>query len=395
MNDLNKNIAIGTLWLLSLKFLVRGMGIISTLLLVRLLAPEDFGLNAIAMSIFSFIEIFSRFGFDTVLIQKQNVSRSHYDTAWTFNVLFGFFSFTCVFFSSSVISSFYSNENLNNILLCISFLFLINGFMNIGIVDFRKNFTFDKEFKLHIIPKVIGFLVTISLAFYFKNYWALIVGTLVWKVAICFFSYSLHPYRPRFSLSKTKELFNFSKWIFVGNYIDFINTKSPELLVGKLLSAKAAGLFSIGAEISNFATSELVSNVNRAAYPGYSKVAYNPIELEKLYLNVMKGISFWAIPAGIGLASVSQSLVPVVLGAQWADSAEIIEYLALGSLLFSLNSNTVYIFLAIAKPQISIFVSTVRVLIFIPLIIVLIHLNGYVGAAQAVLISSFITFLYL
>ncbi len=96
------------------------------------------------------------------------------------------------------------------------------------------------------------------------------------------------------------------------------------------MSAKAAGLFSIGAEISNFATSELVSNVNRAAYPGYSKVAYNPIELEKLYLNVMKGISFWAIPAGIGLASVSQSLVPVVLGAQWADSAEIIEYLALG-----------------------------------------------------------------
>ncbi len=381
------------MWLLSLKFLVRGLGIVSTFILVRLLSPSDFGVNAIAMSIFGFIDIFSRFGFDTVLIQKNKIDRYHYDTAWSLSFLFGIFSFIILFIFSSKIANFYDNEDLKFVLIIISFIFVINGCQNIGTVDFRKNLTFNKEFKLQIIPKFISFFITLVLAFWLKNYWSLIIGTLVWRVLICVFGYVVHPYRPKFSLKAFYEFFNFSKWLFLGNFIQFFNRKSPELIIGKLISPQSAGLFSVGSEMSSFVTSELIANVNRAAYPGYSKVSQDLNKLKQAYVDVISSITIWVFPAGAGLSAVASLFVPVVLGPQWVESVGIVIYLSLANLLLSLNSNAVYIFLALAKPKISTCVSLMRILIFIPSLIIMIDYNDVVGASQAVFIASIATYL--
>ena len=371
---------------------MRGLGIVSTFILVRLLSPEDFGLNAIAMSIFGFVDILSRFGFDTVLIQKQDADRSHYDTAWTLNVLFGVFACLFLLLSASLISGFYDNEKLKYVLYVVSLLFVMNGLLNVGTVDFRKNLTLDKEFKLQIIPKILSFVITISIAFWLKNYWALVIGTFVWKTFNCYFSYAMHEFRPRFSLSAWKELFHFSKWLMFGNVIRFFNRKSPELIIGKMISTQAAGYVSIGTEISAFATSELVANVNRAAYPGYSKVSTDFDMLKKTYLNVMASISFWVLPAGVGLSSLASVFVPVVLGPQWSETTALIVYLAIGSLIFSMNSNTVYVFLALGRPSISSYIALARLVVFIPTLWLLISLRGIIGAAQAVCLTSFVTF---
>lgn len=389
---ITKSIAIGATWLVALRLVSRGLGLISTLILVRLLSPEDFGLNAIAMSIFALIDLFSRFGFDTVLIQKQDVQKAHYDTAWTFNVLFGVFACLVIIVSSSFVADFYNSKNLENILYVISILFLLNGIVNIGTVDFRKNLTFEKEFKLQILPKVISFFCTLGLAFWFRNYWALILGSLIWKGLIVFFSYSFHPYRPKLSLSKWKDLFDFSKWIFLNNFVLYFNKQSPELLVGKIISPKAAGFISIATELSFLATGELVSSINRAAYPGYSKVSFNAKKLKELYIDVISSISLWVFPAGIGLASISGLFVPAFMGSEWIEMTGAINYLAIASMLFALNSNTGYVFLATAKPHLTTYISLIRVVIFLPLLLFMGLKWGITGAAQATFIVSFLTY---
>jgi len=390
---LAKNIATGAAWLLTLKFIMRGIGVVSTFLLVRLLSPEDFGLNAIAMSIFGFVELLSRFGFDTVLIQKQDADHNHYDTAWSLNVCFGLLACLLILLFSSFVTNFYGDPRLRSILYCVSVLFLINGFLNIGIVDFRKNLTFDKEFKLQIFPKVISFVVTIAIAYIYRNYWALVVGTLVWKGLILLMSYIMSSYRPKLRFTAWRDLFDFSKWIFIGNFFNFLNVKTPELLIARIISPAATGYMAVSREISDFATSELVSNVNRAAYPGYSKISHDLKQLRELYSGVMSNILFWAFPAGIGLSSVASLLVPVVLGDQWTDTIPLIQCLAIASMIFSLNSNTSYIFLAVGKPRTNVIMSLIRVSLFIPLLLYLLSTQGILGGAYAILIASFITML--
>ncbi|MBN2266748.1 MAG: lipopolysaccharide biosynthesis protein [Candidatus Babeliaceae bacterium] len=390
--SLGKSVAKGALWLVLLRLLNKTIGLISTLVLVRLLAPEDFGIVAIAMSLFALIDLISRFGFDTVLIQKETISRNDYDTAWTLNFCFGFLACLLLFLLSFPVSIFYENKDLKTVLMVISLMFLINGMQNIGVVDFRKNLTFDKEFKLLFFPKILSFFITIALAFSLRSYWALVFGSLIWKILEVANGYILHSYRPSLSLSSWRELYNFSKWLFINNLFMFLYTKTPELVVGKILTPQAVGFLTVSHEVSTLPTAELASNINRAAYPGYSKVAKDVNELNSLYLGVMSSIAIFAYPAGIGLAVVSDSLVPVFLGEQWLDAAYLIKYLAIVGLLFAINSNTGYVFLAVGKPRVLSIISLVRVLIFIPCLILLTHFYGLHGSAQALLISAIAVF---
>ena len=84
--NLNRRMAAGALWMVGLRFALRGLGLISTLILARLLVPEDFGLVALATTIATLLEICGQFSFDLALIRDPKAGREHYDTVWTLNV---------------------------------------------------------------------------------------------------------------------------------------------------------------------------------------------------------------------------------------------------------------------------------------------------------------------
>src|SRR4051812_34585881 len=83
--------AFGAAWMMSVRLVDRSIGLASTVILARLLAPADFGMVAMAMGVVALLELFSAFGLDSALIQKIDIGRAHYDTAWTFQLLFGVF----------------------------------------------------------------------------------------------------------------------------------------------------------------------------------------------------------------------------------------------------------------------------------------------------------------
>lgn len=390
----DKEIAIASLWMLLLRLAVKGLGLVSTVILVRLLSPEDFGLVAIAMSFIALINIITSFGFDTVLIQKQKGTNLLYDTAWSLNISFGLLACLITTCMSGTISTFYGNTRLQPLLMTLSLLFLITGSQNIGVVDFRKNMTFDKEFKFQIFPKLVGFFATIGMAIWLRSYWALVFGTIIWKSSTTIMSYIMHAYRPTLSFASWRELSHFSKWLMVNNFIYFINSRSPELILGKFLLPQAVGLFTIAQEISTLPTTELTANISRAAFPGYSKVSSDLEQLKAIYLKVMGSISFFVLPAGVGLASIAGLLVPVFLGEKWLECVALIRYLSIGGLLLALNSNTGYVFLAIGQPKMSTIVGFCRIAIFIPLLIIMSMKYGLLGAAQSVLLTTIAMFVF-
>jgi len=89
MSHINERMATGIVWMITARLVDRGIGMVSTLLLARLLAPDDFGLVAMATAIGGLLDVLGAFSFDLALIQKKNAERRHYDTVWTLNVIFG------------------------------------------------------------------------------------------------------------------------------------------------------------------------------------------------------------------------------------------------------------------------------------------------------------------
>lgn len=391
MNNISNKMAKGAAWMVTFKMVERSIGLVSTIILARLLEPGDFGLVAMATAFLGLLTLLTSFSFDVALIQKQNADRHLYDTAWTFNVIFGLLLALALTISAIPLSQFYNETRLENILYVLALSTLLGGFGNIGPVAFRKDLEFHKEFYFLLAKKLMGFTVCMTLAFTLRNYWALVWGTFAGNMLALLLSYRVHPYRPRFCLSGRKELFGFSMWLFVNNTIFFAYHRMADFIISKVLGNHALGVYTIAYELSNLPTTELVAPINRAVLPGYSKMADDPAALRQGFLNVLSMIALCATPAGVGIALLAEPLVLVILGDKWREAIPLVEILALSGVLIALQNNASVIYNAIGKPQYMTIISVLHVIVlFVPLLIYLLQKHGTRGIAEAYLYSNFI-----
>ena len=392
MGQLTKKLAMGAAWMLGFKLTERSLGIISTIILARLLVPSDFGLVAMGMSIVAILELLGAFSFDMALIQNQSAEKRHYDTAWTFNVLLGVVSALVLIALAKPAAVFYEEPRLHAMMYVLACVAAAGGLENIGVVAFRKELNFKKEFQFLLGKKIAAFAVTIPLAFILRNYWALVVGILVGKVVGVALSFWVHPYRPGLSLAAWQQLVHFSKWLLVNNILGFLNYRAVDLIIGKFTGPRALGLYTLAYEISNLPTTELVAPINRAIFPGYSKMASDVSRLRDGFLKVIGMIALIALPTAMGLAATAELIVPVVFGSKWLNTIPIVQILAFFGAITSLQSNSGYVFLALGKPRILSVLLTILVTIRLPVLIFLTWKAGAVGAAWAMLGTALLMF---
>src|SRR6188768_753300 len=189
---MTQHIAAGALWMVLAKLLERSLGLISSLFLVRLLAPADFGIVAMAMSLIALLELFSAFGLDSVLIQNRAATDAHFHTAWTLNVIAACVAGVILAALAIPASLFYQEPRLVPVILVFALASAVQGLENIGVVMFRKDLQFDREFRYLLAKKLIGFAITVPLAFWLRDFWALVYGILISRFIIVAYSYMVH-----------------------------------------------------------------------------------------------------------------------------------------------------------------------------------------------------------
>jgi len=382
--ELGKKVAAGAAWMVGMKFLVQGMGLISTLILARLLVPEDFGLIAIAMIFFAVLEVLTSFSFDLALIQNQEAKRHHYDTAWTLTIIQGGITALALCLIASPAAVFFDDPRLVTIIYVLAFIAFVQSFENIGIVAFRKELEMHKEFIFLVTKKLVAFTVTISLAIILKNYWALVLGTLASRVTGVLLSYWMHPYRPRLSLEAARELIAYTKWLLFNNILLVLIKNTDDAIVGKVLGPAGLGFYTIAYEISNLPTTELVYPITRAVFPGYAKIASDMKQLRKGFLDVTSLVLLLTIPIAAGIAVTADLFIPIVLGQKWQQAAELTQILALFGITRVLGAGTGAVYLAIGKPKVITYLAGFRLVLGIPLIYFAAISAGVTGVAWAV-----------
>lgn len=383
-------VIVGVIWMVILKVTIRSLALISLTLLARLLSPEDFGVVAMAMFVYAVLDSIAWFGFDSALIQNQEAKAAHYNTAFTFNVIF----YTAVALLLVVLAqpaaAYYREPRVENILYVMAIGAFVFGFENIGTVDFRKNMQYEKDFQFMLSKKVIAFAVTIPLAFYWRNYWALVVGVLASRIGGTLMSFFLSSFRPRFSLSKAGELFAFSKWLFLNTLFFSLRTRIAEPILGRLSGPAALGHFNMGYEISNMPTTELVAPINRAVYPGYAKIKDDLAAMRSGYLKVIGIIALLALPAATGIGVVAPLLVPVWLGEKWLETIPLMQVLAFSGALAAIMTNAGSVLLAMGQPRKLALLGGFYVVLLVAMIVPMTRTYGPIGAAWAYIITSLI-----
>jgi O-antigen/teichoic acid export membrane protein len=371
----------------------RLLGLVSMVILARLLVPDDFGIVAMAMSVVALLGLLRAFGFDVVLIQHRDLKRAHYDTAFTLNLLVSLLVSLLLVAMSAPAAVFFGEPELTWVMVFLAFAPAISSLLNIGVVDFRKNLEFRREFLFMFLARIARFVVTVSLAFSLRNHWALVFGILIGRGAEVLISYVMHPYRPRISLAAWRELFGYSKWLVLGRMTQVLIQRSADFVIGRFAGARALGLFNVSYEIAFLPSSELAAPVNRAIFPGYARQAEDPDALRQGLLDVVSVIGLGILPAAAGLMVTAPQVVLVLLSESWAEAIPLIPVLALAGMINALGSNTGLLFLATGRPQIPTYISMLRLGVLLPALLVGVHHAGALGAAWAYVASLLVAVL--
>lgn len=380
----------GALLMMALKMAERSIGFVSTLILARLLTPADFGLVAMAMSIVTLMELMGAFGFETAIIQRQDAQRMHFDTAWTFGVIFSCATAVLLLCLAVPAAHFYHEPRVMMILPVLAIGALAQGFENIGTVAFRKQMEFGREFRFLLSKKLVSFTITISLAFAFHSYWALIIGTVVGKWFSVLISYRVHPFRPKFSLEATKDLFHFSRWLFISNLVLFLQNKSDAFILGRTVGADALGLYNIAAEIATMPSTELIAPINRAVFPAYAMLSGELAKLGEKFLEVFRFIAVISLPVSVGLVCVAELAVKVLLGEQWQAAVPLLQLFSVCGLTSSLQSNLILVIIALGKPKANTLLSAGMLIVYLPAMFWASLTYGTIGATWVHLVMSIV-----
>lgn len=185
----------GAGWVLGWRITTRLLGFVNTLILVRLLVPGDFGLVALGVSFAKAIEGLSEMGVEDALVRAPSAHRVLYDTGFTINVIRGLAGGAIVAASAWPVATFFNEPSLFPVLLALACGSVITALENIGIVDFRRELTFDREFKLLVLPRLASIVVTATCAMIWRSHWALIAGILTMQCLRLVMTYVMHPFR--------------------------------------------------------------------------------------------------------------------------------------------------------------------------------------------------------
>jgi lipopolysaccharide exporter len=380
----------GAVWMVLFKFVERGLGLISTLILARLLAPGDFGLVAMAMSFVAMAELMGALGFDVALIQQRDATREHYDSAWTCNVLLGASITALMLLMAVPVATFYRQEVLTWVIVALAFGSLLTGFENIGVVAFRKELDFRREFKYQVLRKFAGFAIVVPLAFALRNHWALVVGILFSKAAGTAISYAMHPFRPRWSTAKLASLFKFSRWLLVNNGVSFFKERSTDFLLGRWGGATTLGTYNVAYELANLPTTEISAPVNRALLPGFAKMDSNEA-IASAYANAVSLLVLLALPAAAAMFALAPYFVATLLGWKWLSAIPLVEILAFHGVLLLSHSSMCTVLFSRGFPARVTASNAIFALVLIALVSLMLAMRpelGLVGAGYAVLATS-------
>lgn len=328
MASLRIRLATGARWTVSIRVVERVIGFVSTLILARLLAPQDFGVVAMGTAIQEILAAVTSFGFTQALIRMRGRSHAAYSTAFTLHVITGAVIALLLVAAIPLSVRWYDDARVSHVLLVLAASSFITGFRNPGLVRYERALRFRPFFAIALARKLASFGTGAVVALLVGDYRALLAGMLVGAIVETAITYRLTRFRPRFTLARSRELLGFSIWWLGSQASMMLGRRGQDVLVGQRLGAEALGQYGVALDLATMPSTEIVAPLMRAVYPGYMQMQDDPGRLGSAFVRVWGIIALLTIPSATGIACLSGMVTDVVLGPKWQAAATLMAWLA-------------------------------------------------------------------
>lgn len=384
----------GGFWVFAMRIAIKALEFGQLIVLARVLGVEDIGLLGIAMLCMSILNTFTQTGFRAALIQKKENTQAYLNSVWTVGIIRGIVLCTALYFAAPYAANLRvpeaKIETATAIIQVIGLSFLLEGFVNVGIVFFDKELEFNKLFLYRISGALTNVLVTICIALIYRSVWALVLGKLAGGFVRLILSYMVHPYRPKLSrdLKKAKELWGFGKWILGESVLGFLMTQGDDVFVWGYLGVASLAFYQMAYKFSNIPATEISNVISQVTFPAYSKLQDDIPRLKNAYLKILQFTAFLSIPVAGLIFILAPDFVALFLKDKWLPMVPALQILAIFGMVRSLGAATGPIFKAVNRPGISAKIGLVKLAIIVILIYPFTRKWGFSGTALVILLSS-------
>jgi PST family polysaccharide transporter len=333
----------------------KGLLLMTTIVLARVLEPADFGLLALALVVVLYLDVLGDLGVGPAVIYRRETSEAGAGrTAATAVVLAGSTGVLLTVLAvlcAPLVARVFDEPRLTGVVQVIAVSFLLRM---LGVVH-KSKLAKELQFARSAVPEITGALVkggvsvglAVAGAGVYSLAWGQVAGAAV--TTCLYWAVSLWRFRPIFDRDVARDLLRFGVPVTLLGGLTAVTATLDQLIIGRQLDAESLGQYAIAYRLPELFVLHFCLLVSGALFPSYAKASDDPERLRRGYRSALRLVSIVTMPVGVGLALTAPDLIPVAFGPQWEPAVPVMQLLALGATLRSLTFNVGDVYKAIGR----------------------------------------------
>jgi len=345
----------GFLWVGTGNFIGQLISWISTIVVIRLLSPSDYGLMAMATSFLSFLAFMSELGIGASIIQAKEITEEEIRHIFGLVIVSSVFFMIVGHFGAPLIALFYNEPRIVPIMRVMNLTFFLMALYIVPQSIFIRQMNFKVKSQIDIAANVCGAILTVGFALNGTGVWTLVVGPIFGHLfrAVGFNVVSGSRLKPLFSYQRTKPFMSFGLTITGDRLAHYLYAQADTIIVGKFLGNSLLGIYSVALNLASLPMEKVLPIITQVSFASYSRIQTETERIGKNIFRTIQALSLVGFPLFFGMASVAPIGIRFILGEKWEAIVVPFQLLCLMMPLKALGPVLPPAVFAIGKPKVN------------------------------------------
>lgn len=327
-------------WKFAERIGAQGVNLIVSIVLARILAPEEYGIIALVTIFITISNVLIENGFGTALIQKKDADDLDFSSVFYCNIVISVVLYITIFLIAPLISRFYAIEQLTPVLRVLGISVLIAALKSVQHAYVARKMIFKKFFICTLLGTISSAFIGIWMAYNGYGVWALVTQQLANTIIDTIMLWTTVKWRPiwDFSFDRLKSLFKFGWKMLCSGLIDTIYNELYGLTIGKIYNSEQLAYYNRANQFPKIITVNIDGSISSVMLPALSNEQDNKEKVKSMVRRAIKTSSFLLFPMMIGLAVVAEPLIKIILTDKWLPAVPLLQLLCFSYALWPIHT---------------------------------------------------------
>lgn len=362
----------GIFWNFIAYGLSKGIVLLTTSILARLLSRDDFGLVALAVVAINYLAVVKDLGLGIALIQRREDVNEAANTVFTLNLIFGIFLSLILIPIAPLVADYFKDPMVVPVLRWLGLSFFIGAIGSVHVIWLMRELDYKRKMIPDMSSALVKGVVSIGMALAGYGVWSLVFGQLCGVLTSVVLFWVIVPWRPRFSLNPkiTRSLISYGSSILGSDILSVSIDNLGYIIIGRLFGTVELGVYTLAYRLPEMLLIGNLWIMASVTFPAFANIQKDSDNLRRGFLGTVRVVGLIAVPICLGLIIAADPIIRVVFGNQWVDAIPVLRVLALYALVTSIGYHVGDVYKATGRPNILLKMTILTLVLMIPSLLI-------------------------